>query len=114
MKAAIFTACMIVPVIVLAVALVSKFKPNQEINSTFGYRTQKSMSSQENWDKAQELSTKYLLIAGIVLTIISLIAGLVIVNKFEMPLLIVAYAILTVVQIVVIVLSIPFVESQLK
>lgn len=114
MKAGIFTACMIVPVIVLIVALISKFKPNPDINPTLGYRTKKSMSSQENWDKAQELSSKYLLISSIIVTIVSLIAGLIIVNKYEMPMLMVAYCILTVIQVLAIVMVIPFVESQLK
>ncbi len=114
MKTGIFAACMLVPVIILVVALIAKAKPNPEINSTFGYRTKKSMSSQENWDKAQELMSKYLLIIGIVLTVVSLIAGLIIVNRFVMPTLMVAYLILTVVQVVAILLVIPLVESQLK
>ena len=114
MKAGIFAACMAVPVIILVVALIAKVKPNPEINSTFGYRTRKSMSSQENWDKAQELMSKYLLIIGVVLTVVSLIAGLIIVNRFEMPVLAVAYTILTLVQVLAIIIVIPLVESQLK
>ena len=114
MKAGLFAICMLVPVIILVVALITKAIPNKEINSTFGYRSKKSMSSQENWDKAQELMSKYFLIIGIVLTVISIIAGLIIINRFEMPVMMVAVTVLVLIQVLATIVVIPLVESQLK
>ena len=105
---------MLIPVILLVLALVAKTKPNNEINRTFGFRTKKSMSSQENWDKAQELMTKYFFIIGVAEVIISAIAGYFIVTKFDNTMMIMAYTILMVLQVLAIVIVIPLVESQLK
>ena len=106
---------MLIPVILLVLALVAKTKPNNEINRTFGFRTKKSMSSQENWDKAQELMTKYFFIIGVAEVIISAIAGYFIVTKFDnTTMMLMVYSILMVLQVLAIVIVIPLVESQLK
>lgn len=114
MKAGIFASCMLVPVIILVIALVSKARPQQDINSMIGYRSSRSMASQENWDKAQQLMAKYLLAAGVVLTVVSLVFAVFIVNRLTGSAPFIAIAILTVIQVVAVVLVIPFVESGLK
>ncbi len=105
---------MLIPVILLVLALVAKTKPNNEINRTFGFRTKKSMSSQENWDKAQELMTKYFFIIGVAEVIISAVAGYFIVTRLGNTMMLMAYSILMVLQVLAIVIVIPLVESQLK
>ncbi|MCR5475896.1 MAG: SdpI family protein [Lachnospiraceae bacterium] len=114
MKTGIFAACMLVPVIILAVALLAKARPQSRINSRIGYRSKRSMASQENWDKAQDLMARYLLVIGCLLTVVSAIAGILIVRYLEPTPMIIAYAILTLVQVIAIVLVIPLVESHLK
>ncbi|MDP4629843.1 MAG: SdpI family protein [Flavobacteriales bacterium] len=43
-----------------------KFPP-KKINSIYGYRTARSMKSQENWDIAQRYSSRLMLKQGIVM-----------------------------------------------
>ena len=71
MKAILF----IVPVLLLAAGIISKFMPAKNINDTTGYRTAKSKSSQENWDKAQQLMSKNLIILGSAELVITIIAA---------------------------------------
>lgn len=54
----------IIPAVLLAVGLISKFHPAKKINSVVGFRTAKSRSSQEKWDQAQQLMAKYYIIIG--------------------------------------------------
>jgi len=48
-----------------------KFPP-KEINNLYGYRTKKSVQSQERWDFAQVYSAKELVKMGIVITLAAL------------------------------------------
>ena len=114
MKAGIFATCMLVPVIILVVALIAKANPKSEINSTFGYRTKKSMASQENWDKAQELMAKYLLIISVVMIAVSLVCAFFIATRLSQVQMIIGLSILMLVQALGILVVIPLVESQLK
>ena len=114
MKAGIFAGCMLLPVIILVVALIARAKPNKEINSTFGYRTKKSMSSQENWDKAQELMAKYMLIISVVMIVVSSVSAFFIVTRLSQIQMTVGFCILMLFQVLAILIVIPLVESQLK
>ena len=114
MKAGIFAMCMLVPVIIIVIALISRTKPQREINSTIGYRSKRSMASQENWDKAQKLMAKYLLVIGCVIAAISIVAGIIMVSVLEQPQMLIAFGVLIVIQVISILLVIPLVESQLK
>ncbi|MPT32995.1 MAG: SdpI family protein [Chryseobacterium sp.] len=46
--------------------------PPKKINSLYGYRTQRSMRTIENWNFAQRLCAKLLLIAGSLLLLIGI------------------------------------------
>ena len=50
----------------IAAFITMKFPP-KKINSIYGYRTARSMKSQENWDKAQRYSSRLMLKQGIVM-----------------------------------------------
>lgn len=102
----------IVPAILLIVGLVSKFHPAKNINAVFGYRSGKSRSSQENWDKAQALMAKYMLMIGLAELVITLIAVLVAGNLTEQqyP---VFLLVMVAIQTLGLVLVIPLVESKL-
>ena len=50
----------------IAAFITMKFPP-KKINSIYGYRTARSMKSQENWDKAHRYSSRLMLKQGIVM-----------------------------------------------
>ncbi len=114
MKTGIFATCMLVPVILIVIALISRARPQSDINHTIGYRSRRSMESQENWDKAQKLMAKYLLVIGCVLTVVSLAVGIIMVTTLEQTKMLIVFGILMVVQVISVLLVIPLVESQLK
>jgi uncharacterized membrane protein len=49
----------------IATGLILWFKPPKKINSIYGYRTKRSMQSQEAWDYAQTESGKQLVYLGL-------------------------------------------------
>jgi uncharacterized membrane protein len=51
-----------------------RFKPPKTINFIYGYRTKRSMSSQEHWDFAHLYSGKLMLILGVVLFFLALLS----------------------------------------
>ena len=53
------------------VALILYKFPPKKINHLYGYRTAKSMSSQERWDFAQKYSALRMLESGIVLLVLA-------------------------------------------
>ncbi|WP_121665476.1 SdpI family protein [Mesonia aquimarina] len=59
-------------VFVLLGFIMYKFPP-KEINSLYGYRTSKSMESQEKWDFSQRHSAVLLIKTGIIFCLISLL-----------------------------------------
>lgn len=114
MKTGIFVMCLIVPVILLVTGCISKARPKKDINSVIGYRSRRSRSSQEMWDKAQLLMAKYLIIIGAALLVISIAAGVFIASIADMNTMIIGVSILSCVQVAAIILIIPLVESKLK
>ena len=102
----------IVPVLLLAAGLISKFRPAKDINSTFGYRTAKSKASQENWDKAQQLMAKNLMIIGAAELVITIIA-MAFTNGLNEQQYLIFMLIMVLVQALGAVLRIPMVESKL-
>lgn len=102
----------IVPVLLLAAGLLCRFKPAKDINSTFGYRTAKSKSSQENWDKAQQLMSKNLMIIGAAELVITIIA-MAFTNGLNEQQYLIFMLIMVLVQALGAVLMIPMVESKL-
>lgn len=53
-------------VFALAACLTLRFPP-KKINQIYGYRTKRSMSSQENWDIAQKFSSQLMLKQGLIM-----------------------------------------------
>jgi uncharacterized membrane protein len=62
------------PFFIMAGILMAKFPP-KDINNIYGYRTKRSMKSQESWDFAQLFSAKRLIYSGIILMICSIIGS---------------------------------------
>ena len=60
------------PIFVIAGIIMLKFPP-KKINYLYGYRTSKSMKSQENWDFSQIYSAKQLILCGFLLFLSSFI-----------------------------------------
>jgi uncharacterized membrane protein len=59
----ILLALAIFYVLLAGIGLFSYLKPPKKINDLYGYRTTRSMQNQANWDYAQKLFPRYLLIA---------------------------------------------------
>jgi uncharacterized membrane protein len=53
--------------------MVFKFIPPKSINFFYGYRTNKSMLSKENWIKGNKLSSKILFLGSIMCSVFSII-----------------------------------------
>ncbi|TVQ48058.1 MAG: SdpI family protein [Saprospirales bacterium] len=51
-------------------------KPPKGINSTYGYRTSRSMKNPENWKFAQEYSAKEMMRIGWTLTLVGILGGI--------------------------------------
>lgn len=67
-----FLCDMTIPVILILTGIIFGKYPVKNINSAFGYRTRRSMASQEAWDYANSRFAKIYLIAGIILTAVFL------------------------------------------
>ena len=69
----------ILPIIILVVfsagGLILYFFPPKKINSIYGYRTPRSMKNQSNWDFAQKLGGKFMLIFGFIIFLIQITVG---------------------------------------
>jgi uncharacterized membrane protein len=69
----------ILPIIILvafsAGGLILYFFPPKKINSIYGYRTPRSMKNQSNWDFAQKLGGKFMLIFGFIIFLIQITVG---------------------------------------
>jgi uncharacterized membrane protein len=60
-----------IPLIILGpiftfLSILTLLFPPKKINSVYGYRTSKSMSSQKAWDTAQKISSRIMLIEGLI------------------------------------------------
>jgi uncharacterized membrane protein len=59
-------------VFAVAAFITLKFPP-KKINSIYGYRTSRSMKSQENWDLAQRFSSQLMLKQGLIMLLLAFI-----------------------------------------
>ena len=89
----------------IAAFITMKFPP-KKINGIYGYRTSRSMKSQENWDTAQRYSSRLMLKQGLVMLAI---AGLL--NVLPLPEEVAAIISVTLLILSVIVL---FVQTEKK
>ncbi len=60
---------LILGLILILVGIIFVYCPPKGINYLYGYRTFKSMKNEENWNVAQKLSSRYLLVLGIVILV---------------------------------------------
>ena len=59
------------------IAIIVKYNPPKKINHLYGYRTSRSMKSQEVWDVANAYSTDLMIWVGIITTISQIILYLI-------------------------------------
>ncbi|MGI6359912.1 MAG: SdpI family protein [Acholeplasmatales bacterium] len=62
---------LITPVLFIIGGLLLLIKPPNKVNELYGYRTKRSKKTQIHWNLAQKISGRWLLIIGILLTIIA-------------------------------------------
>ncbi len=114
MNTVMFITGLIVPSVVLIIGVIGRIKPKKEINSLIGYRSKRSRSSQELWDRAQLLMAKYMIIIGAVLLVLSATAGVYISTRGDMNSMILGISVLSCVQVAAVILIIPLVEKGLS
>jgi uncharacterized membrane protein len=68
-----FYTLIMVGVIFSITGLVMYFFPPKKINYLYGYRTNSSMKTQENWDFAQKYASKLMIQIGFILSGLSII-----------------------------------------
>lgn len=83
--------------------LLLKFPP-KKINGIYGYRTMRSIKSQEAWDFAQQYSSKRIIKWGVILIVISLIAYFIPLSKNT--------SIFLGIALIIYGMSMPFVETE--
>lgn len=103
----LFVMAALIPVIMIFLGTL--YKPPKNINGTNGYRTTRSMKSQDTWDFAQFYYKKIFLRIGIITLIPSVIFMFIFKKNFEW-----AFLWIVGIQVVIICLSIIPVERALK
>lgn len=104
---------LLLPLTMLVMGLIFVKRPPKEINDLYGYRTLRSMKSQEAWDFANRYMGKIWAWLGFAMTILSIVATI-IANKLGEDFMLKYIIILTIVQLVVMIIPIFFVEKELK
>jgi len=105
--------CMLLPSIMIILGMIFSKTPPKKMNKIAGYRTEKSMKSQETWDFANRYAGKLFIKWGSILLIFSILIPFMVRNALEdiQALLVVA---LVVLQTVIICFTIIPVEKALK
>jgi uncharacterized membrane protein len=100
---------LLIPIIMILVGLLLKFKPPRKINGIYGYRTTRSMKSQKTWDYAQRRIGALWLYIGVILYSIIIISLLFSpVSKEHLSF------IHGGIGVIALIIGIPFVEKELK
>ena len=73
----IYQTDILVGIIFIIAALITLLFPPRKINSLYGYRTRRSMQSEDRWEFAQKYSSIKILIGGIVLTLFAYLGVLI-------------------------------------
>ena len=63
----LFVTLSITGIAIILTAIIMTIFPPKKINPMYGYRTKRSMSSQENWDIAQKYSSQLMLKQGLMM-----------------------------------------------
>ncbi|MBU2938461.1 SdpI family protein [Lacinutrix sp. C3R15] len=61
----------LVGILFIIIGIIMFIFPPKKINMFYGYRTNRSMKHQKNWDFAQKYSSKLLALIGVALTVFS-------------------------------------------
>ena len=102
-----------VPLIMLLVGIIFLKKSPNKINPIYGYRSRRSMKSLEAWKFAHYLCAKIWLYTGIILLLLTILTMLLVINKSEDTMGVVAQIVIYV-QLAVMIISIIPVEIALK
>jgi uncharacterized membrane protein len=100
---------LLIPIIMVIFGLILKFKPPSKINGFYGYRTTRSMKSQNAWDYAQRRIGALWLYIGVILYIAIAISMLFSPASKEYLSLIHGG-----IGMIALLIGIPFVEKELK
>ena len=109
----IISTFFIVPIIMIGIGILWRKGGPKKINGLYGYRTTRSMASQEAWDFAHIYSGKVFLIMGIFQFILTVLAGIYYWPKDDTVVGIATIVVLTI-QTLLLVLTIPITEFKLK
>ena len=98
-------ACLI-PILILVIGIIFQKHAPKEINGFIGYRTRRSMQSQEAWDYANERMGEIWLALGVILLVVTIPLSLLLGEN--------GVAVLVIAQTIALILSIIPVEMELK
>jgi len=104
---------LIIPVFMIVFGSLFKKNPPKEINNTFGYRTKRSKTNFETWTLAHNYFGAIWQKIGIVVLIITVVVLFLVLGKSEDVIGYTGLA-LTVMQLVFVLMPIPFTENRLK
>ncbi len=100
---------LLIPTMMMIIGALFKFLPPKKINMLYGYRTSRSMASQEAWDYAHPLCGKIWMMLGAGLVVFIIADKLVLPVKPEFLSLANAG-----ISMLCLILPIPFIEKKLK
>jgi len=104
----LFLTVLVTGLVLLITGYFAKKKPPKKINRIYGYRTKRSMKSQEAWDFAQKIAPDHMIRSGLYLIISSLPLYFV---KAENDYIIIA---IVIIMIVFMILPLYAIERKLK
>ncbi len=67
----LFVTLSITGIAIILTAIIMTIFPPKKINSFYGFRTNRSMKNQENWDFAQQHFSRQLIFAGLITIFVS-------------------------------------------
>ena len=107
----LFITPIMTSIISIVIGFIMLKYPPKEINMLYGYRTKKSMSSQEAWDFSQKYASKKMIQIGIILLLICVLVSAFKIPEKAYPTIIISGIIIGVLALLLI---IPITERQLK
>ena len=109
----LFIFTLLTPISLIIFGYLMWKKTPQEINYTYGYRTKKSMKNIDTWKYANKLCGKIMFVMGLIITIPTTIIGVLYYGK-ELEIFSIAVLIIVGIQLILMLLMIPFVEYSLN
>lgn len=103
----LFMSCLLIPVLMLVFGLIAWKHPPRTANSLYGYRTSRSMKSQEAWDFAQRYFGRLWFLMSLILLPVSAVITALLAARGEVALTVGSLVLLTVQLIPLISVVIP-------